>query len=158
VRVWHAAQEKTNGRARTPHLVPDVLSEELQKLASALDRIAENQRDDEQKIEIEAASGRCLAMAEAIKQWLGQELGDQVYWVEVSGERSQRLALASAPIEVGPVLKKQLFEQVPTAILTSATLSVGDGAQGFDHLRQRLGLEDCTTLQLGSPFEYQKQV
>jgi ATP-dependent DNA helicase DinG len=158
VRAWHAAQEKTNGRARTPHTVPDVLSEELQKLASALDRIAENQRDDEQKIEIEAASGRCLAMADAIKQWLGQELADQVYWVEVSGERSQRLALASAPIEVGPVLKKQLFEQVPTAILTSATLSVGDGAQGFDHLRQRLGLEDCTTLQLGSPFEYQKQV
>src|SRR5439155_1454172 len=31
------------------------------------------------------------------------------------------------------------------------------GRAGFDHFRQRLGLEDCDTLQLGSPFNFREQ-
>src|SRR5262249_39633356 len=65
--------------------------------------------------------------------------------------------LASAPIEVGPALRQQLYERVPTVILTSATLSVG-GSTGFSHFQRRLGQEDCATLQLGSPFDYRRQV
>ena len=41
--------------------------------------------------------------------------------------------------------------------MTSATLSVG-GSGGFRHFQQRLGLEECATLQLGSPFDYRAQV
>ena len=40
--------------------------------------------------------------------------------------------------------------------MTSATLSTG-GRDGFRHQQQRLGLQDCATLQLGSPFDYQRQ-
>jgi len=79
-----------------------------------------------------------------------------VYWVEVSGERAQRLALASAPIDVGPALRRQLYQRVPTVVLTSATLSVG-GKKGFRHFQDRLGLEDAPTLQLGSPFNFREQ-
>src|SRR5205823_3207123 len=60
------------------------------------------------------------------------------------------------PIEVGPALKQQLYDKVPTVVLTSATLSVG-GRAGFTHFQHRLGLEDCATLQLGSPFNYREQ-
>jgi ATP-dependent DNA helicase DinG len=45
---------------------------------------------------------------------------------------------------------------VPTVVLTSATLSTG-GSHGFRHFQSRLGLGDCTTLQLGSPFDYREQ-
>jgi ATP-dependent DNA helicase DinG len=64
--------------------------------------------------------------------------------------------LASAPIEVGPALQEQLYSKVPTVVMTSATLSAG-GRSGFGHFQTRLGLDGCTTLQLGSPFDYRAQ-
>ncbi len=154
---WYQRQARATGRVGTPHIVGDPLSEELLKLASAVDQIAAQRESDEEKIEFSAASGRCLALATSLKQWLAQELPDQVYWVEVSGESRQRIALASAAIDVGPALQEQLYSQIPTVILTSATLSVG-GRSGFGHFQRRLGLHDCTTAQLGSPFNYRQQV
>ena len=51
-----------------------------------------------------------------------------------------RLGQASAPIDVGPVLRDQLFNRVRSVILTSATLSVGRGSSSFDFFRSRIGL------------------
>ena len=56
----------------------------------------------------------------------------------------------------GPALREQLYDCVPTVILTSATLSAG-GKSGFRHFQGRLGLDGCDTLQLGSPFDYLRQ-
>jgi ATP-dependent DNA helicase DinG len=80
-----------------------------------------------------------------------------VYWVETNAARPDRVDLASAPIEVGPALREQLYDRVPTVILTSATLSAG-GRSGFRHFQDRLGLDGCDTHQLGSPFDYRRQV
>ncbi|HZT79641.1 MAG TPA: ATP-dependent DNA helicase [Gemmataceae bacterium] len=143
-------------RAPRPNIVQDVLSEELRKLTTRLDAIAEGLKSDEEKIEVTAAAHRCHQLALAVSQWLGQKLPGQVYWVEVSGERAQRVELASAPIEVGPALREHLYSRVPTVILTSATLSVG-GRDGFRHFQERLGLEGAPALQLGSPFNYREQ-
>src|SRR5262249_35069759 len=128
----------------------------LKKLASVLDSIAKNHQADEEQIEMTSAAERCRGLAHGLKTWLGQELGGQVYWVELSGERVRRIELASAPIEVGPALEEHLYSKVPTVVMTSATLSVG-GRAGFRHLQQRLGLTDCKTVQLGSPFNYREQ-
>jgi ATP-dependent DNA helicase DinG len=143
-------------RVRQSQIVEDPLSEELEKLATCLDDCAELRDREEEKIELTAASGRCRGLARSVQGWLAQELEGQVYWVEVTGGRSPRLQLASAPIEVGPALQEQLYSKVPTVVMTSATLSAG-GRSGFDHFRQRLGLTDCGTLQLGSPFNYREQ-
>ncbi len=145
-----------SGRVRVPHIIPNLLTEELRKLASALEGIAKRIDDEEDKIELTAALDRCAGLAEEVKLWLEQALAGQVYWIEVSGERQQRVALASAPIDVGPELDRLLYKQVPTVILTSATLSAG-GWRGFEHFQGRLGLRDCETLQLGSPFNYKEQ-
>src|SRR5262249_40906476 len=149
--AWHLRQPRGTGRVRTPGIVPDPVSEELVKLASGLNQLADKLESEEEKIEFTAASGRCAELALSVRQWLAQALADQVYWIEVSGERQQRVTLASAPIEVGPALRDQLYAKVPTVVMTSATLSIG-GRSGFEHFQQRLGLTDCATLQLGSPF------
>jgi ATP-dependent DNA helicase DinG len=154
---WHSSQRRPTGRVRTPHPVADSISEELVKVASVLDRVANRLESEEEKIEFDAASIRCTALATSVKQWLAQELPGQVYWVEVAGGQSRRVALASAPVEVGPTLQEQLYSKVPSVILTSATLSIG-GRSGFSHFQRRLGLEGCPTLQLGSPFNYREQV
>jgi ATP-dependent DNA helicase DinG len=165
--AWHAAQPRYSTRpaprgnadalrVREKSIVADPLSEELKKLASQLEGIAKGREADEEHIELTAAAERCRGLAMGLTTWLGQQLGGQVYWVELSGDRVRRIELASAPIEVGPALEEHLYSKVPTVVMTSATLSVG-GRGGFQHLQQRLGLTDCETLQLGSPFNYREQ-
>lgn len=168
IRVWAASQPKDNRggarpalssesiRVRQPGIVTDVLSEELRKLASCLNAVAEN-LDDEQQIEFISVADRARGLADAIRQWLAQELEGQVYWIEITSGRTERVELASAPIDVGPALREQLYDKIPTVVLTSATLSVG-GKTGFRHFQNRLGLDDCKTAQLGSPFNYREQV
>lgn len=155
--TWHVSRPGATGRVRVPHLVADPLSEELKKLATALDEVAEQLDSEEQQIELTAVADRCEGLAHDVTAWLNQELPDQVYWVEVSQGRSRRITLASAPIDVGPVLQRELYSRIPTVVLTSATLSIG-GRSGFDHFQKRLGLKDCETRQLGSPFDYPRQV
>jgi ATP-dependent DNA helicase DinG len=168
VQSWLARQVRPAGRqrpagggdslrVRQPRIVGDTLSEPLRVLTSHLDRISESVQSEEEQIEYEAAANRCSGLAASLEEWLDQKLPGQVYWLEVSGERQQRVTLASAPIDVGQALREQLFEQVPTVVLTSATLSAG-GRAGFEFVQQRLGLEKCSTHQLGSPFNYRDQV
>ena len=66
------------------------------------------------------------------------------------------MTLSAAPIEVGPLLRAQLYERVPTVILTSATLATGR-PPSFAFFRSRVGLTQATELQLGSPFDYRRQ-
>jgi ATP-dependent DNA helicase DinG len=163
---WRWQNERKNTRApqagdslrvRQPDIVPDRLSDEFLKLGSCLEKIAGKIPNAEESIEFESAVLRCQDLAERLKAWLGQRLPAQVYWIDGTGERGHKLTLASAPIEVGPLLREKVFERVPSVILTSATLSIG-GRAGFEHLRERLGFPDHPTLQLGSPFDYARQV
>jgi ATP-dependent DNA helicase DinG len=165
---WRAAQARRVGarpgapggdsvRVRQPDIVANPLAKELTRLTSHLDAVAEGVKAEEEKVELQAAARRCEDLASRLRQWLGQELADQVYWIDVTGGASPRVALVSAPIEVGPTLRAQLYSKVPTVVLTSATLSTGAGSGGFEHFRRRLGLEECQTLQLGSPFNFREQ-
>lgn len=144
-------------RVRSPKIVPDTLGGELMKLAGHLERVAESIRTEDEQIEVEALAARCEALASGVAEWLEQKRPGQVYWIEATGHGAkQRITLASAPIDVGPLLKEMLFDKVPTVVLTSATLSVG-GEEGFGFLKERLGCTEAETLQLGSPFDYRRQ-
>ncbi len=168
IRVWAASQPRDNRgerapatssdsiRVRQPNIVADVLSEELKKLGTCLDTVAEK-LDEEQQIEFISVADRAHGLRWVSSQWLDQALEGQVYWIDITSGRSERVELASAPIDVGPALREQLYDKMPTVIMTSATLSAG-GKSGFRHFQGRLGLDDCKTLQLGSPFNYREQV
>lgn len=157
VHEWHQLQPKGTGRVRERNVIPDHLSEELDKLSTRLTTDAERLKADEEKIELTSRADRLLGTAQSVREWLGQELPGQVYWVEVRAGRVPRVSLASAPIEVGSALKKQLYDRVPTVVMASATLSAG-GSEGFTHFQRRLGLDGADARQLGSPFNYREQV
>jgi ATP-dependent DNA helicase DinG len=156
VHQWHQGQPRGTGRVRQPNVVPDHLSEELAKLGTQLHELAKGRDSDEERLELTSRGDRLLGTARAVKEWLGQELEGQVYWVEVRPGRVPRVTLASAPIDVGPELKRQLYDRVPSVVLTSATLSAG-GPDGFAHTQRRLGLDGAETAQLGSPFDFLRQ-
>jgi ATP-dependent DNA helicase DinG len=156
IHQWHLSQPRGTGRVREAKIVPDHLSEELLKLGTQLHELAKGRDSDEERLELTSRGDRLFAIAKSVKEWLGQELAGQVYWVEVKQGRTPRVSLASAPIDVGPAMKQQLYDRVPTVILTSATLSAG-GEDGFAHFQKRLGLDDADTKQLGSPFDFREQ-
>jgi ATP-dependent DNA helicase DinG len=158
VRDWQGRHGSANGRLRKPLPLADPLSEELLKLASTIGAEAEEKEIAEaaQRIELSAAQERCAALAVGLRSWLSQADDQAVYWIEQE-EGRRRVTLASAPLDVGPTLRQLLWERVPSCILTSATLSLG-GSSGFTFAKTRLGLTACRTLQLGSPFDYGRQV
>jgi ATP-dependent DNA helicase DinG len=156
VQAWYDRQQPGNGRAREPLGLSNPLSAELRKLATDIRAYSTQVKADEHKIELTSAADRLEGLAGSIDCWLKQTLADSVYWVEVSGRQRQTVRLVCAPIDVGPVLRDELFNEVNTAILTSATLSVGAG--DFQFFRQRIGLTGGSELKLGSPFNYREQV
>jgi ATP-dependent DNA helicase DinG len=82
-----------------------------------------------------------------------------VFWIErrrggPQGRQKSNTFLQATPIDVGPILKTALFDQLECAVLTSATLAVGGG---FEYMRGRLGLEYAREVVLPSHFDYQSQ-
>jgi ATP-dependent DNA helicase DinG len=146
-----------NGRVRKPIGCADTLPEELRKLATAIAEGAKQIENPAERIELTAAEGRCRSLANEISGWVSQMAVDTVYWVEVEHKGKRRVRLASAPLDVGPKLRKLLFDRVPTCILTSATLCVGTPPK-FDFIESRLGLKATEALALGSPFDFDRQV
>ena len=157
VAEWYLSQNSFNGRIRSALNWPDVLSEELRRLAGTIGRAAKNIEDEGQRVELSAAEEKCVSLAMMIDDWLKQSMERQVYWVDVAESGRRRVELSSAPIDVGQTLRKELFDKVPTCVLASATLCVGTPPR-FDFYKERLGLTSCESLQLGSPFDYPKQV
>ena len=84
-------------------------------------------------------------------------LEDQVQALETSQTRRGRVrvALVAAPIDIGPTMRKELFEKIPTVVLTSATLSTGQKGN-FDYFKARVGLTQSGALHVGSPFNYRE--
>jgi ATP-dependent DNA helicase DinG len=72
----------------------------------------------------------------------------------VPGARRQNVYLQATPIDVAPILKTTLFEQLETAVLTSATLAVSGG---FDYMKRRLGLDHVREVVLPSHYDYARQ-
>lgn len=155
---WHHRQPANfNGRVRTPISMPEILPEELRRLAAAIHEGAEKFEQPEERIELESADLRCRALADEISAWVQQAEAANVYWVELEHKSRTRIRLASAPLDVGPKLRQMLFDRVPTCVLTSATICVGSPPK-FDFIKTRLGLTCAETLALGSPFDYARQV
>jgi len=68
--------------------------------------------------------------------------------------RSTTTFLQATPIDVSEILRELVFDRIPTAVLTSATLTVQGG---FEHLRRRLGLNEVRELVVPSHFRYERQ-
>jgi ATP-dependent DNA helicase DinG len=82
-----------------------------------------------------------------------------VFWLERRGggrgrEAGRTTYLQATPIDVSELLNELLFENFPSVILTSATLTVQGG---FAHIRKRLGMRDARELVIPSHFKYGDQ-
>jgi len=155
---WRESKAQPNGRLSQPLDVKNRLSSELQSLARQVKRAGDAQNEETQRQDFISAHDRLLVLAGELNTWHRQKIDSAVYWMDSYQTRRglPRITLSAAPIDVGPALREQLFNEVPTAILTSATLAIGKD-DSFEFFCNRIGLVKSKTLRLDSPFDYQQQ-
>ncbi len=147
------SQKTVPGPLAVASEVPDLLRELSGRLGTLIEELED--QDEESRSELRGLRSQGMGLGGMLEAFLGQLVPDQVYWIGREGKRRQPV-LHSAPIEVAPILRAALFGQVPSVILTSATLAVGGQMEYF---RDRLGAgEECPMLCLGSPFDHARQM
>jgi ATP-dependent DNA helicase DinG len=162
VRRWYDNhKENTNGRCYV-NFVEDTLSTNFKSLRAGLAGLAKQTRDEDERFEFMRYVDNCTALLQNLEEFLKQLKADCVYWVEVNEGRKENVRLKSAPLNVGPDVKKHLFDKFDSVIMTSATISTNENGvqntnRGFEFFAGRVGLEDYKAVKLGSPFNYEKQ-
>ncbi len=113
---------------------------------------------------------RAAALRADLQYMLEAKAANMVFWLERRGGPAnldrksaprggaRTTFMQATPIDVSEILNNLVWDQLPTAVLTSATLTVQGG---FEHLRKRLGLGDhgqgARELVVPSHFRYEKQ-
>ena len=148
-------------RIRKSGYYGDNITSQISDLERVLQEYAGNQSDESFKTELNSAMEYCRAYAEDIGHFIKMAFEHHVYWFEghpytrsASGT-AWHVELASAPLNVGALLRTILFQSDIPVILTSATLAVRGSLDYFAH---RTGFCRGEGLILDSPYDYQKQV
>ena len=135
------AVSPSSGRRRLreiPIEIALVLVDALAALADEIDGRAEG---------LDQLARRALTAAAQVEACLEPGELERVVWSEPD-------ALAWAPVDVSGELRDKLWDEGPTAILVSATLTTGEDAT---FVRCRLGVDQARELVVGSPFDFTEQ-
>lgn len=143
-------------------IVLDRLVRELSRLRTMiLEDRRRTEQLEEQLVELNAVGGRANALADGLRLALTprDDTVPMVRWLERRGGEvgESHVAAYAAPIDLSDTLRESLFEQIDTAVLTSATLATRDG---FSFLRTRLGLDRGVRVHeraYASPFDFERQ-
>ncbi len=154
----HMGPGVANKRVTKKDVVPNLVSELLAKLKEKLSELGDTAEDASRRQDFMSAAGRLESLSNHIRSWLRQEEEDYVYWLERVNTRrgTTRMEMHAAPIDISGRMREMLFQQVPSVIMTSATVSTGREG-GFEFFQSRVGAAGSLTKQLGSPFNYQDQ-
>ncbi|MBA3831830.1 MAG: DEAD/DEAH box helicase [Chthoniobacterales bacterium] len=161
-RFFAAVEERANFkkgrecRVREADFVADQITGRLTSLQARIGEVVRKTEDELLKTELQELGRRICEAREGIAIFLQQSAQEHVYWIERTGRAAQNLTLNAAPIDVAPVLRRMLFRDGCSSIMTSATLAVG--RPDLAYFRRRIGADEAEPLRLGSPFDFQKQM
>lgn len=155
MRTWaDFGKEDAQRVVEHPIEINSALPNLLGRMGAMLRVLADEIEDPDIQAELRSAHRRGQELREGLDAFLQQAFNDHVYWMEQEGRRRQ-VVLHSAPVEVGPLLEQTLFETCGCVIMTSATLAVRGEMKYFE---ERVGAYDCKGVQVGSPFDYARQM
>ena len=170
----------TELRIRRAELVKDNVTLPIQRLREAVGDLIKLSEDKDIGQELVECNRHLAELRDEVKAFLEQDAPDHVYWVERSGKAHKNLALNAAPIDVAEFLRRRLFESDTSIIMTSATLGVSSFKSSvisekpkrgptenlklktsnspLNYFARRVGAESATLLQVGTPFDYERQM
>ena len=166
-------------RIRRAELVQDNVTLPIQRLREAVSELVKLSEDKEIGQELVECNRRLGELKLEVSEFLSQQAEDHVYWVERAGKSQQNLSLNAAPVDVADYLRRRLFESDTSIIMTSATLATAaeppsaeksappkpgrrateqPANVGLKYFTHRVGAESATMLQVGTPFDYARQM
>jgi ATP-dependent DNA helicase DinG len=150
---WLDTEAPKNGRIKQKAIIENPLGPALDQLQralrsimgqlvarspAALDVIEDDPKEgrstpaqfeaEKDRFELNSYINRVNAIQVSLRALVDQELEESVYWVESTGKINRRLKWTCAPINVAAQLKENLFKEVESVILTSATLATPPSA------------------------------
>ena len=143
-------------RVRAPEIVADTITGRLIALQARVTDVVKRQSDELLKSELQELGRRLTDARRGIAAFLEQSAREHVYWIEKTGKLAQFLTLKAAPVDIAPALRSILFRDGCSCVMTSATLGVG--RKDLAYFRNRVGANEAEPLQLGSPFDFQRQM
>jgi len=173
----------TELRIRRAELVKDNVTLPLQRLREAVSDLIKASEDREIGQELIECNRRLGELKVEVAEFLSQGADDHVYWVERTGKSQRTLSLNAAPVDVADFLRRRLFESDTSVIMTSATLGMRSSGRDssaparsekagsprraaaaalaqapLTYFVRRVGGESATQLQVGTPFDYERQM
>jgi ATP-dependent DNA helicase DinG len=175
-------------RIRKPELVSDNVTLPIQRLREAVSELVKLSEDKDFGQELAESNRRLAELKAEVAMFLSQSAEDHVYWVERTGREKKNLALNAAPVDVAKYLRQRMFGGETSVIMTSATLATtmkqvqspkskvqspetedednGNSPRSalraphspLDYFAKRVGAEAATLLQVGTPFDYERQM
>ena len=166
-------------RIRRPELVEDNVTLPIQRLREAVSHLIKTSEDKDTGQELVESNRRLAELYDEVAVFLNQSAPDHVYWVERAGKTQKKLALNAAPVDVADFLRRRLFGSDTSIVMTSATLAtqvlrashqqnwsgsdstagkMPTARSGLDYFARRVGAESATMLQVGTPFNYERQM
>ncbi len=142
-------------RVREAGLTQDSIGSSIIAMEKRLGQLCDDMEDENQKLEIEDLGRRLQELRLSIRAFLDQEWNNHVYWVERTGQAGT-VTLNAAPLDIAARFREIFFSSRKPVILTSATLGVGE--KDLSYFSKRIGAEDVRAEQIGSPFNYQRQM
>jgi ATP-dependent DNA helicase DinG len=160
----------------------------IQRLREAVSELVKLSEDKDFGQELAESNRRLAELKAEVAMFLSQSAEDHVYWVERTGREKKNLALNAAPVDVAKYLRQRMFGGETSVIMTSATLATTmrqvqsprskvqspgtedeDAAEPprpalraphspLDYFAKRVGAEAATLLQVGTPFDYERQM
>jgi len=138
-------------RVREPELVAGTITGRLVALQARIAEVVKRTDDEFLKSELQDL-GRRIRDARDGMRYSSHRARTNTSIGRAHGKTAQFLSLNAAPIDIAPVLRRMLFRDDCTSVMTSATLAVG--RPDLAYFRERIGAHDAQPLLLGSPFQF----
>ena len=169
----------TELRIRQAELVKDNLTLPIQRLRESVSELIKLSEDKDIGQELIECNRRLGELKGEVAEFLSQQADEHVYWVERGGKVHRNLSLNAAPVDVADYLRRRLFESDTSIVMTSATLATNvlpassrqkqpenrtagkmptAHSNGLSYFSKRVGCESATQLQVGTPFDYERQM
>jgi ATP-dependent DNA helicase DinG len=105
-------------------------------------------RNEDEKDHLVKAAGACERYVETLDAFREMDDSNMVYYIDPDGRLVSRL------IDVSGVLRAELFEEIDTVVMTSATMATGSS---FGFHKRETGCDGARELVVPSPFDFKKQ-
>ena len=142
-------------RVRDEGVAEPYLDGPLLALVKAVAKVADKFDDGKERDELLEQRDKLKTYQSGLNQWLGVGDAQHVYWAERSGKRQTLVTLRTAPLDVAPFLREQLFRRGVAVICTSATLALGEQIEIY---RQRVGADGARAVVVRSPFDFERNM